>query len=43
MLARLIPTKVHAMLDYAVGIVLVASPWIFGFSDESTAATWIAV
>jgi hypothetical protein len=43
MLARLIPTKVHAVLDYAVGILLIASPWIFGFSDESTAATWIAV
>jgi len=43
MLARLIPTKIHAGLDYVVGILLIASPWIFGFSDESTAATWIAV
>jgi hypothetical protein len=43
MLARLIPTKVHAGLDYGVGLLLIASPWIFGFSDESSAATWIAV
>lgn len=43
MLARIIPTKVHAALDYAVGILLIASPWLFGFADESTAATWIAV
>ena len=32
MLARLIPTKVHAGLDYGVGLLLIASPWIFGFS-----------
>lgn len=43
MLARIIPTKVHAALDYAAGILLIASPWLFGFADESTAATWIAV
>jgi SPW repeat len=43
MLTRMIPTKVHAMMDYAVGLLLIASPWLFGFSDESTAATWIAV
>jgi len=43
MLARLIPTKTHAGMDYAVGLLLIASPWLFGFADESTAATWIAV
>jgi hypothetical protein len=43
MLARMIPTKTHAGMDYAVGLLLIASPWLFGFSDESTAATWIAV
>jgi hypothetical protein len=39
----LIPTTVHAATDYAVGLLLIASPWIFGFADESTAATVIAV
>jgi hypothetical protein len=43
MLARIIPTKIHAGLDYAAGLLLIASPWLFGFADESTAATWIAV
>lgn len=43
MLAKLIPTKSHAGMDYAVGLLLIASPWLFGFADESTAATWIAV
>jgi len=43
MLARMIPTKTHAGMDYAVGLLLIASPWLFGFADESTSATWIAV
>jgi hypothetical protein len=43
MSARMIPTKTHAGMDYAVGLLLIASPWLFGFADESTAATWIAV
>jgi len=43
MLARMIPTKVHAGMDYAVGLLLIAAPWIFGFADESSAATWISV
>jgi hypothetical protein len=28
----------HALLDYLLGIVLIASPWIFGFSDVGGAA-----
>jgi len=43
MLARLMPTAVHAAMDYVVGLLLIVSPWLFGFSDESSAATWIAV
>lgn len=42
MLARLIPTQVHGVLDYAMGVLLIISPWLFGFSD-SDAATWIAI
>jgi SPW repeat len=37
---RIIPTRMHGMVDYLVGIILVASPWIFGFSDESSTAKW---
>lgn len=39
---RFIPTKFHAPLDYVVGVVLIAAPWIFQFS-EHTAASVIAV
>jgi SPW repeat-containing protein len=34
---RFIPTKFHAPLDYIVGVVLIAAPWIFQFSDDTTA------
>ena len=39
---RFIPTKFHAPLDYIVGAVLIAAPWIFQFSD-SGAATAVSV
>jgi drug/metabolite transporter (DMT)-like permease len=32
---RFIPTRYHAPLDYIVGVVLIAAPWIFQFSDHS--------
>lgn len=37
---RIIPTRLHGMMDYIVGIVVVASPWIFGFADDSGTAKW---
>ena len=33
---RFIPTKLHAPLDYIVGAFLIAAPWIFQFSDDTT-------
>jgi len=33
---RFIPTKFHAPLDYIVGVFLIAAPWIFQFSDDTT-------
>lgn len=39
---RFISTRVHGMLDYMMGILLIASPWIFGF-DRGGAETWIPV
>ena len=39
---KIISTKTHGVLDYLVGIILIASPWIFGFAD-GTAAQWIPV
>jgi SPW repeat len=43
MLAKLIPTRVHALMDYTVGILLIAAPWIFSFADESSAAKWVSI
>jgi SPW repeat-containing protein len=39
---RFIPTRLHAPLDYIVGAVLIAAPWIFQFS-EHTAPTVISI
>lgn len=32
-----IPLNVHAMLDPLIAVVIIASPWIFGFSDVDDA------
>ena len=32
---RFIRTKIHAPIDYIVGVALIAAPWIFQFSDVS--------
>src|SRR4051795_7555454 len=36
---RPITSRMHGMLDYPVGILLVAAPWIFGFTDVNDAQT----
>lgn len=35
-LVNQVPLPVHILLDYALAVVLIASPFVFGFSDEST-------
>jgi hypothetical protein len=39
---RFIPTKIHGVLDYAVGALLIAAPWLFDF-DRGGAETWVPV
>ena len=39
---RVIPTRVHGVLDYLMGLLVAASPWIFGFNDNG-AETWVPV
>jgi prepilin signal peptidase PulO-like enzyme (type II secretory pathway) len=34
-LLKLIPLRVHALLDLGLGALLVAAPFLFGFSDET--------
>lgn len=38
----LIPTKVHGVLDYLSGLLLIASPWLFDFANGSY-AQWIPI
>lgn len=39
---KIIPTRVHGMMDYLVGALLAASPWLFNF-DRGGAETWVPV
>lgn len=39
---RFIPTKVHGYLDYIVGALLIAAPWLFHFANGG-AETWVPV
>lgn len=39
---RFIPTRVHGILDYLVGLALIAAPWLFGFADNET-ARWVTI
>jgi hypothetical protein len=34
---KIIPRNVHGVLDYLVGLLLAASPWLFGFADHGPA------
>lgn len=37
---RFIPTRIHGLLDYIVGVALIAAPWVFGFVPSDDYATW---
>jgi hypothetical protein len=39
---RVIPTRVHGYLDYMMGALLIASPWLFGFATGG-AEQWVPV
>ena len=39
---RFIPTKIHGYMDYMMGLLLIASPWLFDFADGG-AKQWIPV
>jgi hypothetical protein len=42
-LIKSIPVQAHVMLDYVVALGLIASPFVFGFSDDGTATPFFIV
>lgn len=39
---RFIPTRVHGIVDYAMGALLIVAPWLLGFAAGG-AETWVPV
>ena len=39
---RVISTKAHGVLDYMMGLLLIAAPWLFGFANGG-AEQWVPV
>jgi len=42
-LVNSIPLPVHVLLDYALAAILVAAPFLFGFSDETAPTAFFIV
>jgi len=42
-LAKVIPVGIHVVLDFAVVVVLIAAPFLFGFSDETNPTAFFIV
>lgn len=34
---KIIPRKIHGVLDYVIGLLLIAAPWLLGFSANEPA------
>src|SRR5687768_5597690 len=39
---KVISTKVHGVMDYLMGVILIAAPWLFNFNRDG-AETWVPV
>ena len=42
-LVKVIPVDIHAVLDLGLGLFLIASPFLFGFSDVGSATAFLIV
>jgi hypothetical protein len=42
-LIKSIPVRAHALIDLALAAVLIAAPFLFGFSDDGTATAFFIV
>ena len=39
---RIIPTRIHGMLDYGMALLLILSPYLFGFANGGV-AQWLPI
>ena len=42
-LAKVVPVEIHAVVDFALAVFLVAAPFLFGFRDEGTPTAFFIV
>jgi hypothetical protein len=42
-LAKALPVEIHAVLDFAVAVFLIAAPFLFGFKDEGAPTAFFIV
>ena len=42
-LIKSVPVQAHAMIDFLLAAVLIASPFLFGFSDDGTATAFFTI
>ena len=42
-LIKSIPVQAHAVIDFALAVLLIAAPFLFGFSDDGTATAFFIV
>lgn len=42
-LAKTIPVEIHAVVDFALAVLLIAAPFLFGFRDEGGATAFFII
>jgi hypothetical protein len=42
-IVRTLPIEVHVVLDYVLAVILIASPFIFGFRDDDAAVLFFVI
>jgi len=40
-LVKVLPMRMHLMTDHVAGVLLAASPWLFGFYDPANQRIWM--
>jgi hypothetical protein len=42
-LARVVPVEIHAVVDFALVVLLIAAPFLFGFQEEGGATAFFII